>query len=125
MVLLPLRISLSELDGRGISTPALDRWYLLDLLPTRCFRLIGKKSMQPFLPGQYNPSKKQGRNTLPCFVLDRDRVKVWHPKKGVAMQPERTPQYKPQEQRCYRGYTEDLREQFQFSLLSWAILLER
>src|SRR6266446_938192 len=40
MVLLPLRISLSELDGRGISTPALDRWYLLDLLPTRCFRLI-------------------------------------------------------------------------------------
>ncbi len=41
------------------------------------------------------------------------------------MQPERTPQYKPQEQRCYRGYTEDLKEQFQIGLLSWALLLER
>src|SRR2546429_236101 len=34
------------------------------------------------------------------------------------MQPERTPQNRPAEQRNYAGYSQDLREQFQSGLLS-------
>src|SRR6266566_4230523 len=54
----------------------------------------------------------------PVFVLDRSKENHYLPRKETIMQPERTPQNRPQEQRDYAGKAQDLRERLQAGLLS-------